>query len=218
MIAESTRARMRIRAPWRVGSHVCKGEQPSGLFGSAERAPWRVGSLFARGLRGEANHARRGALLLWGSCGVRTRKPPAHCSKLAIWTHRAAFARGNRPCCANSLRSGRTGRPSCTKTGRFRDAFRDRDANSGRKGPGGAPSEGGASRFPRSASPAGRKPAREGRSRAPICVPIVESVMESGLPRASDAPSRRCPQGPAAAGGRESGGRQPGAGSRPSRT
>lgn len=171
-----------------------------------------------KGVEGEANHARRGALLLWGSCGVRTRKPPAHCSKLAIWTHRAAFARGNRPCCANSLRSGRTGRPSCTKTGRFRDAFRDRDANSGRKGPGGAPSEGGASRFPRSASPAGRKPAREGRSRAPICVPIVESVMESGLPRASDAPSRRCPQGPAAAGGRESGGRQPGARSRPSRT
>lgn len=133
-----------------------------------------------------------------GSRAGSGRPAPPSCG---LGVRQVAFGRGQRPRAAAGLRSGRIGRPSRAETGRCAstvcglDALDDLRARKpaefvtlfaigtripGGKGPGRAPPEGGAPRFPRSGSLARREPWKEGRSKAPICVPIVESVTKSG--------------------------------------
>lgn len=113
-----------------------------------------------KGVEGEANHARRGALQLWR----RQRRPRAAASLRSgriRWPSRAETGR-----IRDAFDDKDASDPPCTKTGRITDTFRDRDTKFERKGPGGAPSKGGAPRFPRSDSPARREPRRNEPTKA----------------------------------------------------
>ena len=130
--------------------------------------------------------------------------------------------RTRRPRAVARLRSGRAGRPSCTETGQFRDAFcdrdtsgpsraetgrirdafDDRDTNPGRKGAGRGPRGGRAARYPRSASAVGRKTGQDVLAGARFRVPIAKSVTES-VPHRARSPRREAGRRRREGGGRE---------------